>query len=121
MGGQKIFLTGASSGIGLATAKALLARGHHVWGTARDAGRVPSLNDLHAVTLDLSDPGSIRDGFEEGLRQAGSFDVVINNAGSGHLPIRMWQEHAALHPWPARSGGRGIHRDQGGTGLAFTR
>ncbi|MDQ3313221.1 MAG: SDR family NAD(P)-dependent oxidoreductase [Verrucomicrobiota bacterium] len=85
MGGQKIFLTGASSGIGLATAKALLARGHQVWGTARDAGRVPSLNDLHAITLDLSDPGSIRDGFEEGLRQAGSFDVMINNAGSGHF------------------------------------
>ncbi len=82
---KKIFLTGASSGIGLATARVLIARGHDVWGTSRDLKRLPSIDHLHALRLDLTDPASIRDGFEEGLRQAGFFDVVINNAGSGHF------------------------------------
>ncbi len=82
---KNIFLTGASSGIGLATAQALLARGHQVWGTSRDPSRLPSAANLHAIALDLSDAESIRDGFVEALRQAGTFDVVINNAGSGHF------------------------------------
>lgn len=82
---KKIFLTGASSGIGLATAKALLARGHHVWGTSRDPSRIPPLANLHAIALDLNHPGSIHDGFDEALRQAGTLDVMINNAGSGHF------------------------------------
>jgi len=38
---KKIFLTGASSGIGLAIAKSLSARGDEVWGTSREAARVP--------------------------------------------------------------------------------
>lgn len=84
-GVKKIFLTGASSGIGLATAKALVARGHHVWGTSREASRVPRLDHLHAVRLDLANSASIEQGFHEALQQAGGFDVVINNAGSGHF------------------------------------
>lgn len=82
---KKIFLTGASAGIGLATAQALLARGHEVWGTARDAARVPTFERLHAVTLDLANLQSIQDGFARALAEAGAFDVVINNAGSGHF------------------------------------
>ena len=38
---KKIFLTGASSGIGLAVAKILTANGHEVWGTARKIDRLP--------------------------------------------------------------------------------
>lgn len=82
---KKIFLTGASSGIGLATAKALLARGDEVWGTSRDVARIPKIARLHPVALDLSDAPSIRGCFESALAQAGRFDAVINNAGSGHF------------------------------------
>lgn len=83
---KKIFLTGASSGIGRATAEALLARSHEVWGTSRDPGRLLSGNGkLHPVRLDLSDPSSIQDGFKTALAEAGHFDVVINNAGGGHF------------------------------------
>jgi NAD(P)-dependent dehydrogenase (short-subunit alcohol dehydrogenase family) len=82
---KKIFLTGASSGIGLAAARALVAAGHEVWGTSRDPGRIPNLARLHGVALDLADLNSVRESFGRALREAGRFDVVINNAGSGHF------------------------------------
>jgi short-subunit dehydrogenase len=82
---KKIFLTGASSGIGLAIAKSLSGRGDEVWGTSRDPSRLPQFPHLHPVQLDLSDPKSIDQAFAGALSEAGLFDVVINNAGSGHF------------------------------------
>jgi len=82
---KKIFLTGASSGIGLATAKLLSANGHEIWGTSRDPSRIASLPGLHPVRLNLSDPASVENGFNSALAEAGHFDVLINNAGSGHF------------------------------------
>ena len=82
---KRIFITGASSGIGLATATLLSGRGDEVWGTSRDLSRIPPLPRLHGVQLDLLDPLSLADHFDAALREAGQFDVVINNAGSGHF------------------------------------
>jgi NAD(P)-dependent dehydrogenase (short-subunit alcohol dehydrogenase family) len=82
---KRIFITGASSGIGLATAKLLAERGDEVWGTSRDVVRIPQLPRLHAVRLDLGDIVSLGESFKMALREAGHFDVVINNAGSGHF------------------------------------
>ena len=82
---KRVFITGASSGIGLATAKLLAARGDEVWGTSRDPARIPTLPRLHPVRLDLSDNVSLGESFHLALREAGRFDVVINNAGSGHF------------------------------------
>jgi short-subunit dehydrogenase len=82
---KKVFLTGASSGIGLEIAKSLSARGDEVWGTSREPGRVPQLPNVRAVGLDLLDSNSISTAFASGLAEAGYFDVVINNAGSGHF------------------------------------
>jgi NAD(P)-dependent dehydrogenase (short-subunit alcohol dehydrogenase family) len=82
---KKVFLTGASSGIGLAIAEALVARGHEVWGTSRNLIRLENVHGVHPVRLDLSDPRSIDDAFKSALAAAGSFDVVINNAGGGHF------------------------------------
>lgn len=82
---KRIFITGASSGIGLATAKLLAERGDEVWGTSRDIARIPQLPRLHAVRLDLGDNVSLGESFKMALREADHFDVVINNAGSGHF------------------------------------
>ena len=82
---KKIFLTGASSGIGLAIAQSLIARGDEVWGTSRNLIRLESLPGIHPVRLDLSDARSIDDAFKCALAEAGYFDVVINNAGGGHF------------------------------------
>src|SRR5437868_6679164 len=82
---KRIFLTGASSGIGRAIAEALTRRGYQVWGTSRDSSRLPPLLNFHPVALDLSDESSIGAAFANAESEAGAFDVVINNAGSGHF------------------------------------
>jgi NAD(P)-dependent dehydrogenase (short-subunit alcohol dehydrogenase family) len=82
---KRVFLTGASSGIGLATATLLAERGDEVWGTSRDIARLPPLPHLHPVRLDLGDLHSLGQSFAAALNDAGHFDVVINNAGSGHF------------------------------------
>ena len=82
---KKVFLTGASSGIGLAIAQSLIARGDDVWGTSRNLIRLEPVTGLHRVLLDLADQFSITSGFRNALSEAGHFDVVINNAGSGHF------------------------------------
>lgn len=82
---KNIFLTGASSGIGLSIAEALVARGDEVWATSRQPERIVQMTRLHPVMLDLRDPNSIEKAFATALSHAGYFDVVINNAGSGHF------------------------------------
>jgi len=82
---KRVFLTGASSGIGRAIALALLARGDEVWGTSRNLERIPKMPRWHAVRLDLADPLSVEAAFNAALTDAGYFDVVINNAGAGHF------------------------------------
>src|SRR5881398_2934266 len=67
---KRVFITGASAGIGLATAKLLAGRGDEVWGTSRDPSRVPELPRLHAVRLDLSDNVSLGESFQIALREA---------------------------------------------------
>ena len=82
---KRVFLTGASSGIGLAIAKLLVAEGHEVWGTSRNLERIPKLPRWHAVRLDLADRHSVEEAFNFALTEAGYFDVLINNAGAGHF------------------------------------
>jgi len=81
---RRVFLTGASAGIGLATARALCAHECEVWGTSRDVSRLPQdLPRFHPLTLSLDDSGSIESAWIEAKSASGGIDVLINNAGAG--------------------------------------
>src|SRR5438094_7521283 len=82
---KRIFLTGASSGIGLAAARLLVARGDEVWATSRNPERIPEMPRLPPMPLDLGDPRSDEGGVNGAVAKAGHFDVLINIAGSGHF------------------------------------
>jgi NAD(P)-dependent dehydrogenase (short-subunit alcohol dehydrogenase family) len=77
-------VTGAYSGIGRATAKMLLDRGHRVIGTSRNPRTIPADERLEGVTyraLDLTDLDAI-EGFVGSLGAEGHLvDIVVNNAG----------------------------------------
>lgn len=81
-----ILITGASSGIGRATAKRFQAAGWNVVATMRAPEREHELTSLERVLvqrLDVLDVSSIRDAMEEGLSRFGGIDVIVNNAGYG--------------------------------------
>jgi short-subunit dehydrogenase len=77
-------VTGATSGIGLATARLLVERGHTVIGTSRHPARIPAEDKIEGVryrALDLCDLGSIG-GFLSSLHNEGiKVDILVNNAG----------------------------------------
>ena len=82
---KKVFVTGASSGIGLAISQALTRGGHEVWGTSRKPEQLTPAERFHPVGLDLRDMNGIDTTFDRAWSEAGHFDVLINNAGSGHF------------------------------------
>lgn len=77
--GKRVLLTGASSGIGWALAKALSAAGARLVLVARREERLRQLDSELVIPADLSVPGQA----ERVAREAGAVDVLINNAGSG--------------------------------------
>ncbi|MEO1765874.1 SDR family NAD(P)-dependent oxidoreductase [Thiobacter aerophilum] len=83
---KSVLITGCSSGIGLALAHGLRARGWRVFATARKAEDVVRLTDagFPAVRLDLADSASIANAVEEVLAQTGGrLDALCNNGAYG--------------------------------------
>ena len=86
-----ILITGASSGIGLATAVTLARAGHTVIATMRNPDAAGELSKLVAaeqlpvtmLALDVDDDASVLDAFERVLVGHGHIDVLVNNAGIG--------------------------------------
>jgi NADP-dependent 3-hydroxy acid dehydrogenase YdfG len=87
-----VVITGASSGIGEATARLAHSRGAHVVLAARREDRLAALekelDGSLAVTADVTDPADRRRIVEAALERFGRVDVLVNNAGRGlHLPL----------------------------------
>ncbi|WP_185983342.1 SDR family oxidoreductase [Aureimonas mangrovi] len=80
---KTVLITGASTGFGLKTAERFLAEGWDVVATMRDrsASTLPASDRLRVLRLDVTDPGSI----SASIAEAGTVDVLVNNAGIGWL------------------------------------
>lgn len=77
-------VTGASSGIGAATARRLARAGFVVYGAARRADRLAELGDgVRPLVLDVTDDASMVAGVEQVLEEHGRVDVLVGNAGYG--------------------------------------
>ncbi|MFV0461966.1 MAG: oxidoreductase [Nostocoides sp.] len=78
-------VTGASSGIGAATARRLGLAGFTVIGAARRRERLEELRDvgIHPLVMDVTDEASLTTGIDFVLAQHGRVDVLVNNAGYG--------------------------------------
>ncbi len=89
MARKTILVTGCSSGIGLASARLMKAKGWRVFATARtsaDLERLEIENGLEALHLELTDPGSIATCADEVLaRTDGQLFALFNNAAYGQV------------------------------------
>ncbi len=74
---MRVLITGASKGIGRATAIELAARGHEVVATARRAEDLANLKVAERIPLDVTNDVSVAGA----IGQAGEVDVLVNNAG----------------------------------------
>jgi len=83
---KTIFITGASTGIGKATAKLFQSEGWNVIATMRNPGNETELSQLDNVLvakLDVLDPDSIEKAVNQGIQKFGNIDILVNNAGYG--------------------------------------
>ena len=106
MAGQVAFVTGGATGIGLATARALAARGATVAIFNRNQERAQkAVEDLraaggaaHAFPTDIADASSVEAAFSSALAQLSRVDILVNNSGITRdgLFVRMtddqWQQ-----------------------------
>ncbi|MDQ6694209.1 MAG: SDR family NAD(P)-dependent oxidoreductase [Chloroflexota bacterium] len=87
-----VLITGASEGIGLATARLLSQRGARVSLAARSAEKLHSASaemiDALVVPTDMRDPAAVRSMLGQVHAHYGRIDILVNNAGQGmHVPI----------------------------------
>ncbi len=92
-------VTGASFGIGRATALALAAAGAKVAAAARTREKLETVveeivgagGEAIAITMDVADPAQVKAGFQEAMQRFGRLDILVNNAGivRDGLALRM--------------------------------
>ncbi|WNG44178.1 SDR family NAD(P)-dependent oxidoreductase [Archangium minus] len=103
LSGKRILVTGVSAGLGIETARALVAHGAHVVGAARNLEKAEAATRgvqaasagsgrLELVELDLASLASVRRCADNLLRQGKPFDVVIANAGVMACPFGLTED-----------------------------
>jgi NAD(P)-dependent dehydrogenase (short-subunit alcohol dehydrogenase family) len=85
MRSKTAIVTGASSGIGEATAERLATAGYAVYGTSRRAAR-GGRRSFELLTLDVTSDASVEAAVSEVMRREGRIDLLVNNAGFGVAP-----------------------------------
>jgi NAD(P)-dependent dehydrogenase (short-subunit alcohol dehydrogenase family) len=83
--GSIALVTGASSGIGEATAERLATAGYKVYGTSRRGAQTGPLR-LRMLSLDVTSDDSVKTAVNELIRLEGRIDLLVNNAGFGVAP-----------------------------------
>ena len=83
--GPIALVTGASSGIGKATAERLATAGYKVYGTSR-RGAQAGQRSFAMLSLDVTSDESVEAAVNELLRLEGRIDLLVNNAGFGVAP-----------------------------------
>jgi NAD(P)-dependent dehydrogenase (short-subunit alcohol dehydrogenase family) len=109
---QTALITGASRGIGLAIARALVGEGCNLILTSRDEKSLKKISkelsrkNVRVLTLscDVRDPYSVDDLFRSIRREFRRLDILINNAGIAHvnltvdkLPFPVWKDVLATN------------------------
>ncbi len=105
---KTILITGASSGIGAATAALFLDRGWTVGLVARRANRLEALaagrDTAVVLPADVTDASAMEDAFATFLARAGRLDVLFNNAGIftpaapiDEVPLDQWRQSLAVN------------------------
>jgi NAD(P)-dependent dehydrogenase (short-subunit alcohol dehydrogenase family) len=87
---KTILITGASSGIGLASARLFASRGWNVIATMRTPGaghELAPLEHVRVARLDVQDRESIAGAINAGIGWFGRIDVLLNNAGYGQFGL----------------------------------
>ena len=79
-------VTGASSGIGEATAERLAKAGHKVYGTSRREAQAGK-RSFEMLPLDVTRDESVEAAVSEVMRRHGRIDLLVNNAGFGVAPL----------------------------------
>ncbi|MDJ0630528.1 MAG: SDR family oxidoreductase [Rhodobacter sp.] len=98
-----ILITGASSGIGRATAELFISKGWMVGVLARRAAALAEIATRHdnvvVLPADVTDPDAVEKAFERFVETAGRIDVLFNNAGTfgiagmiDEIPVETWTE-----------------------------
>lgn len=100
---KKVVITGAASGIGLATAQRFIAEGAKVvifdWNqTALDKVQTENESLVAGINVDVSDPDSVKQGFLAVDKVLGGIDILISNAGISvrnpflQVPYEQWSK-----------------------------
>jgi NAD(P)-dependent dehydrogenase (short-subunit alcohol dehydrogenase family) len=85
MKNKTALVTGASSGIGEATAQRLAMAGYRVYGTSRRAARAGQ-RSFEMLPLDVTSDESVEAAVSDVMRLEGRIDLLVNNAGFGVAP-----------------------------------